>query len=395
LTATISPSATGSVGNTASVAPPGGVSDLNATNNSVTDTDVVFTPADLAITKTDAEATASPGEVRTYTIVASNAGPNAASGATVTDTVPLALTGASWTCAGSGGGTCTASGTGSINDTVDLPVGASVTYLLTGTVAPNPQSLRNTATVDPPAGLTDPNTADNVATDDDLLVCLGETVIVPDGRVTEGSIAGGATRWFGARLTIYNSYSIEFKSTTGGPPPWTLTVFKGNDGCTGSSTVTTHDTSDADPPGSTRLSFEATGNESFFRARLVNGSASPIPVSYSLSDTTMYSAAWSTNGSFDTFYSFQNTTNTTLHGLLSFFITTGGLEGIIPITLPPGQTVSTNTVALARTRNLTGTVKLIHDGPPGGVLAEAAIANFSLSPAYVQPVRFQAVREAK
>ena len=63
----------------------------------------------------------------TYTIVASNAGPNGVTGATVTDTFPAALT-CTWTCVGAGGGTCTASGSGNINDTVNLPAGGSVTY---------------------------------------------------------------------------------------------------------------------------------------------------------------------------------------------------------------------------------------------------------------------------
>ena len=46
-------------------------------------------------------------------------------------------------------------------------------------------------------------------------------------------------------------------------------------------------------------------------------------------------------------------------------------------------------------RNRTGTAKLSHDGPPGAVLAEGVIANFSTNPAYVQPVKFQAVRDGR
>jgi hypothetical protein len=40
-------------------------------------------------------------------------------------------------------------------------------------------------------------------------------------------------------------------------------------------------------------------------------------------------------------------------------------------------------------------VRFSHDGPPGAIQAEAAIANFALNPAYVQPVRFQAIRDAR
>ena len=85
---------------------------------------VVAAAADLAITKTDGVITASPGGSATYTITASNAGPSAA---TVADTLPASLT-CAWACVGAGGGTCTASGSGNINDTVNLPPGASTTY---------------------------------------------------------------------------------------------------------------------------------------------------------------------------------------------------------------------------------------------------------------------------
>ena len=136
--------------------------------------------ADLSITKTDGRATAIPGTAITYTIVASNAGPSVASGATVTDTVPAEITGVTWTCVAGGGASCTASGSGSINETVDLPAGGSVTYTLTGTVSAAARgSLGNTATVAAPAGVTDPDRADNSATDTDTLLGLGLFTLAP------------------------------------------------------------------------------------------------------------------------------------------------------------------------------------------------------------------------
>ena len=59
--------------------------------------------ADLSITKTDGQTTATPGQAITYTIVATNAGPSTITGATVADTVPADLTGVTWTCVGIGG----------------------------------------------------------------------------------------------------------------------------------------------------------------------------------------------------------------------------------------------------------------------------------------------------
>jgi uncharacterized repeat protein (TIGR01451 family) len=108
VSAAISASATGSLSNTATVTAPGGVTDPTPGNNSATDTDTLSPQADLSITKTDGVTTATPGGSLTYTITASNAGPSNATGATVADTLPAALTG-TWTCVGAGGGTCTAS----------------------------------------------------------------------------------------------------------------------------------------------------------------------------------------------------------------------------------------------------------------------------------------------
>ena len=72
--------------------------------------------ADLSITKTDGAVSEIPGTPVTYTIVASNAGPDPVTGATVTDTFPATLSACTWTCVGAGTGTCTAGGAGNIND---------------------------------------------------------------------------------------------------------------------------------------------------------------------------------------------------------------------------------------------------------------------------------------
>src|SRR4030095_9160884 len=101
-----SPSAASPLSNTATITPPAGVNDPNPGNNSAADSVRVSAPtADLAITKTNGVASVTAGSGVTYTIVASNAGPFAVTGATVADTLPASLTGVSWTCVGAGGGT--------------------------------------------------------------------------------------------------------------------------------------------------------------------------------------------------------------------------------------------------------------------------------------------------
>jgi uncharacterized repeat protein (TIGR01451 family) len=193
VSATLSPSASGTLANTATVAPPGGVTDPNPGNNSATDSDPIAAQADLAITKTNGVTAVNAGSLVTYTIVASNAGPSNAAGATVADTLPGSLTGATWTCVGAGGGTCTAAGSGSINDTVNLPAGGSVTYTLTATVSAPSGTLTNTATVSPPAGVTDPNPGNNSATDSDPITPVADLSIVKSDGVSTVTPGNGVT----------------------------------------------------------------------------------------------------------------------------------------------------------------------------------------------------------
>ena len=172
---------------------PAGVTDPTPGNNSATDSDTLAASADLAITKTDGVTTATPGGSVTYTITASNAGPSNATGATVADTFPASLT-CTWTCAGAGGGTCTAAGSGNINDTVNLPSGGSVTYTASCTIsAAATGTLSNTATVTAPAGVTDPTPGNNSATDSDTLAASADLAITKTDGVTTATPGGSVT----------------------------------------------------------------------------------------------------------------------------------------------------------------------------------------------------------
>ena len=190
---TISAAATGTLSNTATVTAPAGVADPSPGNNSATDSDTLAASADLSITKTDGVTTATPGGSVTYTITASNAGPSNAAGATVADTFPASLT-CTWTCVGAGGGTCTASGSGNLDDSVNLPAGGSVTYTASCTIsAAATGTLSNTATVTAPAGVTDPNPGNNSATDSDTLSASADLAITKTDGVTTATPGGSVT----------------------------------------------------------------------------------------------------------------------------------------------------------------------------------------------------------
>jgi uncharacterized repeat protein (TIGR01451 family) len=180
----IAASATGALSNTATVTAPADIPDPTPDNNSATDTDALVASADLSISKTDGVTTATPGGSVIYTITASNVGPSDATGATVTDTFPAPLT-CTWTCVGSGGGTCPASGSGNINSTVNLPVGGSTIHTASCTISSAATgTLSNTATVTAPAGITDPTPGSNSATDTDTLVAIADLSITKTDGVT-------------------------------------------------------------------------------------------------------------------------------------------------------------------------------------------------------------------
>jgi uncharacterized repeat protein (TIGR01451 family) len=147
--------------------------------------------ADLAIAKTDGSLTVASGAPITYTLVVTNNGPFAVTGANVTDTLPAAITGATWTCAASGGSSCPASGSGSINTSaVNLLALGTATFTLTGTVAPSATgTLSNTATVSAPSGITDPNTANNSATDIDTITAPSSNADLANLVLSAGTLA--------------------------------------------------------------------------------------------------------------------------------------------------------------------------------------------------------------
>ncbi len=176
---------------------------INTGATSATDTDTLMPTADLQITKTDNVASVVAGTATTYTIVVTNAGPSNAVGAQIADTLPGAITSATYTAVGSGGASgFTASGTGNINDTANLPAGSTITYTVVGNVsAAATGTLVNTATVTAPAGVTDPTPANNSATDTDTLAFMADLAITKTDNVASVS-PGTATTY---TITVTNN----------------------------------------------------------------------------------------------------------------------------------------------------------------------------------------------
>ena len=120
--------------------------------------------ADLAVSIDPEVQYLDDGATAELTITVTNGGPVDAMGSAVVVDFPVELASAAWTCAGSGGGVCNASGTGDIDESADLPVGGSVVYTASGN-APDPftGSLTVTASAATPAGVTDTDLENNQA----------------------------------------------------------------------------------------------------------------------------------------------------------------------------------------------------------------------------------------
>ncbi len=165
--------------------------------------------ADLSITKTDSAASSIPGTMVTYTIVGSNAGPADVMGGTVADAFPAILTGCTWTCVASAGSSCTAAGAVDINDAVNLLNAGTVTYTATCGIDPSATGvLSNTATIS--SALTDPNMADNSATDMNTLIPMADLVIssvLTPNPVTTGQV-------FTVDVTVTNNGPSDATSVT-------------------------------------------------------------------------------------------------------------------------------------------------------------------------------------
>ncbi|HZZ30144.1 MAG TPA: Calx-beta domain-containing protein [Pirellulales bacterium] len=233
LTGTLSSTATGSVSNTATVTDPAGVTENNPANNTATDTDTVGgTPtADLQVTVTDGQTTLAPGSTVTYTIVVSNAGPSTVTGANIVDNLPATFSNISFTATATGDASgFWQSAFGNLNNTVTMPPGSTITYLLTGTLSPTAiGTIANTATITGSAGVTELNPANNTATDTDTVAATpqadlqitmtdGQTTVSPGAAVTYTIVVtnAGPNTVTGANIvtTLSSGFDTTFGATT-------------------------------------------------------------------------------------------------------------------------------------------------------------------------------------
>jgi uncharacterized repeat protein (TIGR01451 family) len=180
----------------------------NGSNAAARVTTAVYASADVSVTKTDGRTQVGQGAVFAYSIVVSNAGPDAVTGVTLTDVFPAGFTGVTWTCAPAGGAVCgVPSGSGNIAGvTVGLPAGGTATFTATGT-ASGTGTLVNTATVTSPAWVIDPVPGNDSATDGDTEIVILSVVVTPDGLDTLRHLPSNGTGYAYA-FTVTNTSAV-------------------------------------------------------------------------------------------------------------------------------------------------------------------------------------------
>ena len=132
--------------------------------------------ADISASISDNVTSIVPGDSTVYTLTVTNTSTIIdVAAVSIVQTVPATLTNITWTCSATGGATCaSANGSGAISQTRAMPLGSTITYLVSARVDP--------AATAPPAAVTtsvaatvlaphsDPTTADNTSSDSNTLI---------------------------------------------------------------------------------------------------------------------------------------------------------------------------------------------------------------------------------
>lgn len=156
---------TGNITNQASVT--ANETDSNAGNDTDSETTLTEVLTDLRIEKTGPASPFIAGNNLTYTITVTNDGPSDAASAHVTDMLPAQLTSPTWSCSASGGAVCPPIVGPNLDVFVNLPVNASLTFEVTGSIAANVfGNISNTADVAAAVGTGDPDLTNNSSTFD-------------------------------------------------------------------------------------------------------------------------------------------------------------------------------------------------------------------------------------
>jgi hypothetical protein len=239
----------------------------------------------------------------------------------------------------------------------------------------------------------------------DNTACAGAIYLVPDGSAQTGTIVGTESRWYKFINKDNRSYSVSVENLTPtdeAPVAEMAEIHTGS--CTGPFFPNTIPREQAEPVvrdsalagGGDRQVIQPPSiglpGEMFFSVQQAGGGTFRVRID----ETTLYSAAWTTLGNYDTYWTVHNTINQALFGTLVLLDTGGAtvlkidLPGGPSFFTPPGATFSTNTRSLGVARNQFGGAIFFHNGPPGAYQVTALLADFTQkAPVILQSTSFQ------
>ncbi len=187
------------------------------------------------------------------------------------------------------------------------------------------------------------------------------------------------------------SYSVEMTIAQGPAITSEIEIHMDNTFCPTTdivSGISIRDTTSITPEigaGKRRSLVVTTAPPGLLAVRLHNLGLSPTQYVVSVTETTLFSPGWATFAGLQTFWSFLNTTKATINGTITLLDGFGTQVAALGVGILPGRAVFPSTITLGIAANRSGTARFTHDGPPGAVLAEAAITNGT----YFQRVRFE------
>ena len=288
-----SPSATGDLTNTATVAPPVDTTDPVPANDTATDTDTASPIADLSITKTDGvtSVVAGDGVTHTYTITVANAGPSDATAVSLVDTFPSGFSQGAITPSQ---GTCT-TGVPFTCDLGTIPAGGNATVTVAYTVPASTTDSPQVNTVSVTSAVPDPDTANDTATDSDTVTANADVAdlkaVSPDPVIAGTGLTYTITVTNAGpsdahSVTVTDSLPTGLSNATysldGGPStPWTGTLLLGTMVPGQTHTIVISATVDADVPLGTTLVNNATVSSS---------TSDPVPANNDATATTTVDA---------------------------------------------------------------------------------------------------------
>ncbi len=240
----------------------------------------------------------------------------------------------------------------------------------------------------------------------DNTVCDNAILLVPDGSPHEGNFTAPAQlRWFRFVARANRSYVIMTENLSPTDIQPQLDMLSPFDACGGTQiggTPTANQVPDSVSIGGAVGSFRRAvlvGSDMNLFFALGFGASGAFRVR--IEETTLFNPLWSTFGGFETFYRFQNTTNTSCNVGLRLVNDAGMQVASTTLPIPANSTAPTVFTGPAGQGGLNvgndqaGGAIITHDCPPGAIQVDGFTGRFDLAAPAVLPIRIQTARQMR